>query len=321
MTLHRVILVWLAACFLSGPAFATSKDRPDACPPVPRPPSAEERAAGMRDARDRGMLWRAEKNGRTSWLYGTIHIGKASWTFPGPTVRAAFERSDTLALEIDPLDPDTQRKLQAGMVRNEKLTLTPALQHRLRSQLRQACMPPAYAEHVAPEMLAASLTMSASAYDDLHALFGIDLSLAQLARTMKKPVTALETVELQLAGLISINETDLRDNIAQMLDDLERGRVRPIARRMARAWEAGLDDELRRFPAWCGCVGTPRARAQLKLLLDDRNPGLADAVDRLHASGKSVFAAVGSLHLVGPRGLPALMARRGYKVTREPLPH
>jgi len=26
MTLHRVILVWLAACFLSGPAFATSKD-------------------------------------------------------------------------------------------------------------------------------------------------------------------------------------------------------------------------------------------------------------------------------------------------------
>lgn len=320
MTLRRVILGWLAACFLSGPALAASQDRPAACPPVPRPPSAEEQAAGTRDARDRGMLWRAEKNGRTSWLYGTIHMGKVSWTFPGPTVRAALERSDTLALELDPLDPDTQRKLQAGMARNASLKLTPALQHRLRSQFRRACMQAEYAELLAPEMLAASLTMSASAHDGFHALFGIDLSLAQLARTMNKPVIALETVERQLAGLISTNEADLRDNMAQMLDDLERDRVRPLARRLARAWEAGLDDELRRFPAWCDCVRTPRARAQLKLLLDDRNPGLADSVDRLHTSGKSVFAAVGSLHLVGPQGLPALMARRGYTVTREPFP-
>ena len=42
----------------------------------------------------------------------------------------------------------------------------------------------------------------------------------------------------------------------------------------------------------------------------------ADAIDRLHASGQRVFAAVGALHMPGPTGLPALLARRGYQVER-----
>jgi uncharacterized protein YbaP (TraB family) len=55
----------------------------------------------------------------------------------------------------------------------------------------------------------------------------------------------------------------------------------------------------------------------MKRVLDDRNPGLAASIDALHLGGKRVFAAVGSLHMIGPRGLPALLARRGYRV--EPI--
>ena len=59
---------------------------------------------------------------------------------------------------------------------------------------------------------------------------------------------------------------------------------------------------------------TKADRTAMKRLLDDRNPVLADGIDALHASGKSVFAAVGALHMIGPTGLPAQMAQRGYKV-------
>ena len=51
-------------------------------------------------------------------------------------------------------------------------------------------------------------------------------------------------------------------------------------------------------------------------MLDDRNPALAERIDALHMGGKSVFAAVGSLHMVGKLGLPLLMAQRGYQVER-----
>jgi uncharacterized protein YbaP (TraB family) len=52
--------------------------------------------------------------------------------------------------------------------------------------------------------------------------------------------------------------------------------------------------------------------------LDDRNPVMADRLDRLHSSGKRVFAAVGSLHMIGSIGLPEQMQmqRRGYRVER-----
>ena len=54
----------------------------------------------------------------------------------------------------------------------------------------------------------------------------------------------------------------------------------------------------------------------MKRLLDDRNPALAERIDALHAGGAPVFAAVGSLHMTGPLGLPALLAQRGFTVER-----
>jgi uncharacterized protein YbaP (TraB family) len=83
---------------------------------------------------------------------------------------------------------------------------------------------------------------------------------------------------------------------------------------MASAWTDGNLAELEAYERWCGCLGTAAERASMKRLLDDRNPRLATAIDALHTGGRSVFAAVGSLHMIGPRGLPALLRERGYVV-------
>jgi len=44
--------------------------------------------------------------------------------------------------------------------------------------------------------------------------------------------------------------------------------------------------------------------------------GLADRIDALHMQGKRVLAAVGALHMTGNKGLPKLMAERGFSVER-----
>jgi uncharacterized protein YbaP (TraB family) len=59
----------------------------------------------------------------------------------------------------------------------------------------------------------------------------------------------------------------------------------------------------------------PNEREAYARLVDGRNPGMVDAIERLHAD-LSVFVAVGSLHMVGPQGLPALLKARGFVVTR-----
>ena len=63
-------------------------------------PTPEQIQAAQRDARDRGFLWRISKDGRSSYLYGTLHVGKLDWAFPGPRLAEALRDTDALAVEI-----------------------------------------------------------------------------------------------------------------------------------------------------------------------------------------------------------------------------
>ena len=45
---------------------------------------------------------------------------------------------------------------------------------------------------------------------------------------------------------------------------------------------------------------------------------MAQQIDAMHRAGQRVFAAVGSLHMTGDRGLPAVLGRMGYQVERLP---
>ena len=66
------------------------------CPPAAIPLSPERFEAGMRQAQDHGFLWRLTKDGRTSYLYGTLHAAQPAWMFPGPRTAAAFPTPRTL---------------------------------------------------------------------------------------------------------------------------------------------------------------------------------------------------------------------------------
>jgi uncharacterized protein YbaP (TraB family) len=100
------------------------------------------------------------------------------------------------------------------------------------------------------------------------------------------------------------------------LAELEGGRARPMLMRIVQAWADADHDTLMHYDDWCECRSTAADVEAMKRLLDDRNPPLAERIDALHASGGPVFAAVGSLHMVGPLGLPALLAQRGFTVER-----
>ncbi len=288
---------------------------PPACPPQAQPVSAEQAQSWQRDARDRGFLWRIARDGRVSYLYGTVHVARPQWMLPGPRLRQALDASDTVALELDMLDPDIQRRLAAGMAADPEQRLPDALAERLRTQVRAACLPQEAMAALAPALQLVTLETLAARWDGLDPAYAIDGFLAGYARGHGKGVRSLESPELQLALLRGDPRTAQRE-LEHGLGQLERGTVRPMLLRIARVWEQGRDDELARYAQWCDCADTEAERAALKRLLDDRNPPLAERIDALHAAGQRVFAAVGALHMVGPLGLPVLMAQRGYVVQR-----
>lgn len=59
-------------CLVVAGAAATA-----ACPPPTVPPTAEQAATWAAKATDRGLLWRISKGGHSSYLFGSLHIGRA----------------------------------------------------------------------------------------------------------------------------------------------------------------------------------------------------------------------------------------------------
>jgi uncharacterized protein len=267
-------------------------------------------------AKDRGLLWRIRKDGRDSYLYGTLHVGRALWIAPGPQLAAAFRASDTLALEFDPLAPQLQATMRDTLAQRPAVVLPTALRQRLDRQLVRECLTAIAADLGPAEMQVMGLAALAGRRAGYDPGFGSEVLLSAMAQATGMPVHSLETVKQQLDALLSPDEAQAITVVSEGLDDLESGRQERVLLETVRAWEWSDVKALENYAAWCECVETPLARVQMQRLLDERNPMMARGIDQLHQSGKRVLAAVGSLHMVGPQGLPALLAKQGYTVQR-----
>jgi uncharacterized protein YbaP (TraB family) len=299
------------------PAAPVAASAAPSCPPEAEPVTADEAVAGLRDATDNGFLWKATKDGRTSYLYGTIHIAQRAWMFPGPHVLAALRASDLVALELDPTDPDIVARLQRALARKPGAPeLAAPLAARLRAQMAAACIEPASLSGARPEMRAVTVEVMAGRRLGLQPSYGVDIFLAGVAQGLKKPIRSLETPESQAALLVSDDPAETARAVGAILEELEGGKGPLILGRLAGDWRRGDLADLGRYGDWCDCLNTPAQRADFVKLIDDRNPLMADKIVQWHGEGRSLFVAVGSLHMIGDIGLPQLLKARGFDVER-----
>jgi len=305
--LGRLLIAGLVA-WHAGMAHAQSP-----CPPAATPLTADEL---QQSTRDRGFLWRVTREGHSSYLYGTLHVAKRAWAAPGPLVRRALQASDVVALELDLLDPDIRRRIGERLADSHGVSLAPALIARLNALVGASCVSATALAPLRPEIQVATLTALAGRRDGLDPAYGIDLVLAAIGRGAGKPVLSLETPESQAAMLLANDAKQIGRLVEQALGDLESGKARRMVLRLGDVWAESRFDELQRYAQWCQCLDTRDARAFHARLLDRRNPELAARLETLHAGGKTVFGAVGALHMVGDSALTQLLARRGFRVER-----
>jgi len=315
---HRTVLrtcKWLGAALLL--ALGVAHAATNCPPPPPSVPSAAQWQAAQGEARDVGLLWRLSKDGRSAWLYGTVHLGRLDWAYPGPRVRAALDGADTLALELDLGDAVVARQLAELMRAAPQLPALPAaLGERLARQVAAACLPAQALSALHPVIQATTLTVLAARWDGLDPSYAQELMLGGLARAAGKALVSLESPQQQVGALIPSDPEAALHLTEQSLAQLEQGTARRTVQRMARVWELGQLDELEQYERWCDCAVDEADRAFMRRLNDERNPHLADRIDALHAQGKRVFVAVGALHMTGPQALTVLLARRGFRIER-----
>ncbi|HJV68908.1 TraB/GumN family protein [Ideonella sp.] len=306
----------LAAAALTLLAAPAALHAAEACPPQPAALTPDDVAQGMRQAVDRGLLWRVSKGGRTSWLYGTLHVARKAWMFPGPQVRQAMQAADRVALELDLLDPAITGRLAGLITAGPSATPLPEpLARRLRVQAEANCAGPDLAA-LKPEMQAVTVTVMVGRRAGLEPGYAIDGFLAGFARGLHKPVLSLETPEGQIGLLLQATPAETASFVDHALDDIERGQALKTLERLAEAWARADWNELSHYADWCRCLDTEHDRALMHRLADERNVAMADQLQKRHEAGERLFVAVGALHMIGPEGLPALLAARGFTVER-----
>ncbi|MGN6524831.1 MAG: TraB/GumN family protein [Burkholderiaceae bacterium] len=284
------------------------------CPPAP---AVDPAAIAAEPAVDRGLLWKVTKDGRSSWLYGTIHVAKPAWLRPGPRVEGAIEAADTMGVELDVTDPDIVARLTRALARGPRTpVLPPVLEARLDAQARAECLDPASLAGLRPEMRAVTIALLGGRRFGLDPAFAVDAVLATIGHRLGKAVRSIETPESQAALLVSDDPAETARSVGEVLDEMAHADYAAQLPRLAGDWERGDFADLSAYATWCGCLETPDQRADFARMVDDRNLAMADWIARRHAEGHRVFAAVGSLHMVGEVGLPALLRARGFEVQR-----
>lgn len=292
------------------------------CPPGPPDASTFMNAEARRQARDRGLLWRLEKDGRHSYLYATVHLSRADWAIPGPRIVAALRSTDVVALELDPADPELAAVLLRPTDTARSDRVLAGLRERLDRLATRGCVPQPVWQAMRttqPLMQLTVLMVQEGRYAGFHPELAVDAVLGGVAKIAGKPVVALETPAQQLEALKMESEADERQLIERSVSELESGKGRDIMLKLLRLWADGDEASLANYQQWCECMDTPAERRFNTRLNDERNPGMADKLAAMHAKGTRFFAAVGALHMTGPQSLTTLLQARGFKVERVPL--
>lgn len=267
-------------------------------------------------AAERGALYKVTDKDRTIYLFGTMHVGRADFYPFEPRVLAALGAAPVLALEIDPtLAPDVAARAiqQYGKAPAGMLT-PPALAPRLQKALVQAGIDPAAVAPFKPWLTATVLAVSEYTRLGYDSALAVDIKLATLAKEKHIKVIELESLDQQLALLDSLPLKAQWDFLDETVAEIEANKPDGEARQIAQAWASADRKGFESIAARLDADQTVSGRFMREVLLNGRNGALTDSIIALMRRENNSVAAIGVLHLVGKKSVPALMRERGLKV-------
>ena len=303
MTPRIVKLLVLAAAVALAPA-APAQTAP-----------AQSRTASQDHAYSHGLLWKIEgAQGGASYVFGTIHVSDPRVLALPQPVRQNFDRATSFAMEVR-LDGANLAQLANRMLLTDGRDLSGMIGAELFEKVAatgsELGLPPEALRLLKPWAVALFMIMPQSDPQNV-----LDQRLHTMALQQNKGVHQLETVDEQVETFDGMSEREqiafLRSAVANR-EHFPRMIQRTIDLYLARDLAAlhRVNDEY----ASSDPQMVELKAAFMHRLFDRRNVRMADRAEAVLKQG-GAFIAVGALHLYGERGMLALLASRGYRVSR-----
>jgi len=267
----------------------------------------------------RGQLYRVTHEGKTSYLFGTIHVGRDGVYPLDPVVSRALLDSKALVIELDIRE---NAAFQVALARHGRYPegdriqnhISPAALQQTVQALARAGMSLQSVQQYKP-WLVANLLVGAEL--DSHGFQrgqAVEYALLAAAQKQEKTVRELESADYQLSLFDSLDARQQEQYLLESLADLADGDSLKRSTALIDAWSAADQNGI--HAAWRTATTGDSISAGFmnRVLLGKRNPEMAANIERIMQQDQVAFVGVGLLHLVGDDGLPQLLKRRGYQV-------
>ena len=270
--------------------------------------------ACSKPAEVRPAMWLVEgPGGQKAWLFGTIHALADPVDWRSDKVEQALAQSDRLVLEVAAIEDDqatasafAQLASSPGLPPLDQ-RLPPDLHDELADALKVGGIKPGSLDGYESWAVALMLQQAASRAGDSDSGNGIDRALAS---DYRGSIDEFEGAAAQLAIFDRLPESAQRALLVASLE--EQDELAAESRRLAQAWASGdlatIEHETD--------IALAREPVLHEALLVGRNRAWTERLTAMLKAGGRPFVAVGTAHLVGKDGLPAMLAARGYRVTR-----
>lgn len=261
-----------------------------------------------------GFLWEV-KGRKPVHLLGSIHVAEPDFYPLDERVEQAFAASELLVVEADVTG---RAETEAARLFVE-LGMLPAGED-LESRLSQPTLKRLAGHGVdlgrygslRPWALAMALQSQELARLGYDPALGVDRHFLLKAKKRGLDVEELEGVAAQYKLFAGMEPAMEEAFLVQTRDELDESGH--MARRIVEAWRDGDAETLERA-IFAGLVKDSLAEPIYERIFFARNRAMAEGIKACLENGRAAFVVLGAGHLVGERGVVALLREMGYTVT------
>ena len=263
-------------------------------------------------------LYKVEKNGTSSYLFGTVHVGDASMKGLPANVTKAIDKSDEVIVEVDisKLTPmQMQQRSMPFMMLSDGKTLQTELSKqnytKLKDYFAKKSIDIAMFNGLKPWAVMVTMMQiefQNAGYSDKT---GIDKQVLSYAKEHNIKIGELETLEQQLQmfdGMALLSNEMIEETFEQLAD------INTYFIKLVNAWKNGDMDKLTEYYNMSFDDSNYGEISEQVMLVNRNAKWVEQLVPRL--TNEKLFVAVGALHLPEQHGLIRQLRSRGFDVTR-----
>jgi uncharacterized protein YbaP (TraB family) len=268
---------------------------------------------------DNVLFWRVrgpETVNSEAYLLGSVHVGRADRPLVlDQRLAEAFAAATELWVEVDPRELDPAyllftMQLYGTLAPKQSITslLTPETTERLQRYLHERG---GRIENVRakPWLVSMGIIFAEQARVGIRPELGVDRWFIDHAGD--KHVAGIETLDSQISAINDLPD-ELQDlMLRQTLINLKR--LDETTESILSSWERG--DEAAMAQLMLADPAHPEFEALTDKLIFERNEEMARSLEWTLRTPGTRFVVVGAGHVIGDRGIPAILARHGYSVS------